>query len=112
MSGSAYSRNQAERQQATRASSSDRPGAAVFRTHRETSVFPLTRLIMDVRLNRGREKLVGVEAVEQQFPAAEVERMMKAQEAILKAAARKLKWWEATEIMGVTDRTSGGGWTA
>src|SRR3954464_12380721 len=47
-----------------------------------------------------------------------MERMMKAQEVILKAAAGevewagatrrmagKLKWWEAAEIMGVTDRT-------
>jgi transposase len=31
--------------------------------------------------------------------------MMKAQEVILKAAAGKLKWWEAAEIMGITDRT-------
>jgi len=46
-----------------------------------------------------------VEAVEQQIPTAEMERMMKAQEVILKAAAGKLKWWEAAEIMGVTDRT-------
>lgn len=30
---------------------------------------------------------------------------MKVQEVILKAAAGKLKWWEAAEIMGVTDRT-------
>src|ERR1700760_3423924 len=34
-----------------------------------------------------------------------MERMMKAQEVILKAAAGKLKWGEAAEIMGVTDRT-------
>jgi transposase len=46
-----------------------------------------------------------VEISEQQVPAAEMERMMKAQEVILKAAAGKLKWWEAAEIMGVTDRT-------
>jgi len=46
-----------------------------------------------------------VEASEAQIPAAEMERMMKAQEVILKAAAGKLKWWEAAEIMGVTDRT-------
>lgn len=39
------------------------------------------------------------------FSAAETERMMKAQEVILKAAAGKLKCWEAAEIMGVTDRT-------
>ncbi len=30
---------------------------------------------------------------------------MKVQEVILKAAAGKLKWWEAAEILGVTDRT-------
>jgi transposase len=46
-----------------------------------------------------------VESSERQFSAAETERMMKAQEVILKAAAGKLKWWEAAEIMGVTDRT-------
>jgi transposase len=46
-----------------------------------------------------------VEFSQQQIPAAEMERMMKAQEVILKAAAGKLKWWEAAEIMGVTDRT-------
>jgi len=49
--------------------------------------------------------LVDVEADEQQFPAAEMERTMKAQEVILKAAAGKLKWWEAAEIIGVTHRT-------
>jgi transposase len=46
-----------------------------------------------------------VEAIEQQFPAAEVERAMKVQEVILKAVAGKLKWWEAAEIIGVSDRT-------
>jgi hypothetical protein len=46
-----------------------------------------------------------VEIREEQLPAAEMERMMKAQEVILKAAAGKLKWWEGAEIMGVTDRT-------
>jgi transposase len=46
-----------------------------------------------------------VEAIEQQFPAAEMERVMKIQEVILKAMAGKLKWWEAAEIIGVTDRT-------
>jgi hypothetical protein len=55
--------------------------------------------------NPAWEMLVDVEADEQQFPAAEMERMMKAEEVILKAAAGKLKWWEAAEIMGVTDRT-------
>jgi transposase len=31
--------------------------------------------------------------------------MMKIQEVILKAMAGKLKWWEAAEIIGITDRT-------
>jgi transposase len=34
-----------------------------------------------------------------------MERMMKIQEVILKAMAGRLKWWEAAEIIGVTDRT-------
>jgi transposase len=46
-----------------------------------------------------------VEAVEQHFSPAEMERVMKIQEVILKAMAGKLKWWEAAEIIGVTDRT-------
>src|SRR5215472_10774039 len=36
---------------------------------------------------------------------AEMERMMKVQEVILKAMAGSLKWWEAAEIIGVSDRT-------
>jgi hypothetical protein len=40
-----------------------------------------------------------------QISFAEVERMMKVQEVILRAMAGKLKWWEAAEIIGVTDRT-------
>ena len=46
-----------------------------------------------------------MEAIEEQIPAAEMERMMKAQEVILKAMAGKLTWMAAAEIMGVTDRT-------
>jgi transposase len=34
-----------------------------------------------------------------------MERMMKVQEVILRAMAGKLKWWEAAEIIGVSDRT-------
>jgi transposase len=41
----------------------------------------------------------------QQVPAAEMERMMKVQEVILKAMAGRLRWWEAAEIIGVSDRT-------
>ena len=41
----------------------------------------------------------------QQYTAAETERMMKLQEVLLKAMARKIRWWDAAEIIGVTDRT-------
>jgi transposase len=41
----------------------------------------------------------------QQYPAAEMERMMKIQEVLLRAMAKKIIWWQAAEIMGVTDRT-------
>jgi transposase len=37
--------------------------------------------------------------------SAEMERMMKVQEVILKAMAGSLRWWEAAEIIGVTDGT-------
>jgi hypothetical protein len=42
--------------------------------------------------------------LEQQIPAAEMERMMKLQEVILKAMGVKLSWVAAAEIIGVTDR--------
>jgi transposase len=41
----------------------------------------------------------------QQYSAVEMERMMKLQDVLLKAMAKKITWWEATEIIGVTDRT-------
>src|SRR5438309_9321147 len=34
-----------------------------------------------------------------------MERMMKLQDVLLKAMARKIRWWDAAEIIGVTDRT-------
>jgi transposase len=40
-----------------------------------------------------------------QYSAAEMERMMKLQDVLLKAMAKKITWWEAAEIIGVTDRT-------
>jgi transposase len=42
---------------------------------------------------------------ETQYSAAAVERAMKVQEVILRAMAGRLKWWEAAEIIGVSDRT-------
>jgi transposase len=34
-----------------------------------------------------------------------MERMMKVQDVLLKAIAKKISWWDAAEIIGVTDRT-------
>jgi transposase len=41
----------------------------------------------------------------QTISAAELERMMKLQDVILKAMAKKITWLEAAEIIGVCDRT-------
>jgi transposase len=41
----------------------------------------------------------------QQYSAAEMERMMKVQDVLLKAMAKKITWWDAAEILGVSDRT-------
>jgi transposase len=38
------------------------------------------------------------------YPRAAVERMMKIQEVILRAMAKKITWWQAAEIIGITDR--------
>jgi transposase len=46
-----------------------------------------------------------VASTEQQISAAEMERMMKVQEVILKAMSGSLQWWEAAEILGISDRT-------
>src|SRR5919199_3273905 len=39
------------------------------------------------------------------MPAAEMERMMKLQDVVLKAMAKKISWMAAAEIAGVSDRT-------
>ena len=41
----------------------------------------------------------------EQIPAAEAERTMRVQEVMLQAMAKKISWWQAAEILGVTDRT-------
>ena len=41
----------------------------------------------------------------QQYSAAEMERMMKLQDVLLKAMAKEITWWDAAEIIGVSDRT-------
>ena len=38
------------------------------------------------------------------YPRAAVERAMKVQEVILRALARKLTWYQAAEIIGISDR--------
>ena len=40
-----------------------------------------------------------------QYSGAEMERMMKVQDVLLKAMAKKITWWAAAEIVGVSDRT-------
>ena len=42
-------------------------------------------------------------ALQQQY--WNMERMMKVQDVLLKAMAKKITWWAAAEIIGVTDRT-------
>ena len=41
----------------------------------------------------------------EQIPLAELERTMKMQEVILRAMAKKITWWEAAEILGISNRT-------
>ena len=38
------------------------------------------------------------------YPKAAVERAMKTQEVILRAMAKKITWWQAAEILGISDR--------
>jgi hypothetical protein len=38
------------------------------------------------------------------YPRVAVERMMKVQEVILRAMAKKITWWQAAEIIGMSDR--------
>jgi transposase len=38
------------------------------------------------------------------YPKAAVERAMKVQEVILRAVAKKITWWQAAEIIGISDR--------
>jgi transposase len=38
------------------------------------------------------------------YPRAAVERMMKIQEVILRAMAKKITWWQAAEVIGMSDR--------
>jgi hypothetical protein len=48
---------------------------------------------------------VGTRAWEDELWASEMERVMKIQDLLLKAMAKKITWWTADEIIGVSDRT-------
>jgi transposase-like protein len=39
------------------------------------------------------------------YSRAAVERAMKVQEVILRAVAKKITWWQAAEIIGISDRS-------
>src|SRR5215510_10682601 len=41
----------------------------------------------------------------EQIPEAEVERLMRVREVMLQAMSKKITWWQAAEIMGVSVRT-------
>jgi len=41
------------------------------------------------------------------YPKAAMERAMKVQEVILRALAKKITWWQAAEIVGISDRAMG-----
>src|SRR2546426_7071505 len=38
------------------------------------------------------------------YPKAAMERAMKVQEVILRAMAKRITWWQAAEIIGISDR--------
>ena len=38
------------------------------------------------------------------YPSAVVERAMKVEEVLLRATAGKIMWWQAAEMIGISDR--------
>jgi transposase len=40
-----------------------------------------------------------------EYPQTAVERAMKVQEVILRAMAKRITWWQAAEIIGISDRS-------
>jgi hypothetical protein len=51
-------------------------------------------------MRRGWETIEGMDS----YSRTAVERAMKVQEVILRAVARKITWWQAAEIIGISDR--------
>ena len=41
----------------------------------------------------------------QRYPEDAWERAMKVQEVILRALAKRITWWQAAEILGISDRS-------
>src|SRR6201987_5128051 len=56
----------------------------------------------NVRLASGEDK--SMQRSMESYPRAAVERAMKVQEVILRAMAKKITWWQAAEIVGMSDR--------
>src|SRR6266849_4192762 len=40
-----------------------------------------------------------------EYPQAAVERAMKVQEVILRAMSKQMTWWQAAEVIGISDRS-------
>ena len=55
-------------------------------------------------MTRGWKSLMLEDGMEQ-IPAAEMERVMRVQDVMLQATARKITWWQAAEILGISVRT-------
>ena len=53
---------------------------------------------------RRRDRLQPEDGIEQ-ISKAEWERTMKVQEVILRTMAKKINWWQAAEILGISNRT-------
>jgi transposase len=55
-------------------------------------------------LTRGGFQLQPEDGMEQ-IPAGELERAMKVQDVMVQAVAKKITWWQAAEILGISERT-------
>src|ERR1022692_2762781 len=59
---------------------------------------------MSAFLEAAREQDACLETGMNCYPMAALERTMKIQEVILRALAKRITWWQAAEIIGITDR--------
>src|SRR6201987_2064208 len=56
----------------------------------------------NVRIASGED--ISMQRSMESYPRAAVERAMKVQEVILRAMAKRITWWQAAEILGISDR--------